>query len=56
MLLAARLKKAVGFRNIAMHNYEAIDWFIVHSIVTHHLKDFVDFARVANDKLLSPRL
>ena len=55
LLLAASLKKAVGFRNIAMHNYDAIDWCIVHSIVTHHLKDFVDFARVVNNKLLSPR-
>ncbi|QFY88702.1 DUF86 domain-containing protein [Magnetovirga frankeli] len=43
--LAARLKKAVGFRNIAMHNYDAIDWRIVHSIVQHNLQDFSNFAR-----------
>ncbi|MBL8390905.1 MAG: DUF86 domain-containing protein, partial [Candidatus Accumulibacter sp.] len=30
--LASRMKKAVGFRNIAIHNYEAIDWHMVHSI------------------------
>jgi uncharacterized protein YutE (UPF0331/DUF86 family) len=42
--LAKRMKKAVGFRNIAVHNYEAIDWRIVHSICRHHLDDFRDFA------------
>jgi uncharacterized protein YutE (UPF0331/DUF86 family) len=35
--LANRLKKAVGFRNIAVHNYENINWSIVHSIALKHL-------------------
>ncbi len=43
--LANRLKKAVGFRNIAVHNYEAINWEIVHSIAKHHLADFSEFAK-----------
>jgi uncharacterized protein YutE (UPF0331/DUF86 family) len=43
--LALRMKKAVGFRNIAVHNYEAINWQIVHAIATRHLNDFKDFAR-----------
>lgn len=30
--LAQRMRKAVGFRNIAVHNYQAVDWAIVHSI------------------------
>jgi uncharacterized protein YutE (UPF0331/DUF86 family) len=38
--LARRLKKAVGFRNIAVHNYSTIDWAIVHAIATRHLGDF----------------
>jgi uncharacterized protein YutE (UPF0331/DUF86 family) len=42
--LATRMKKAVGFRNIAVHNYEAIDWEIVHALVTHNLDDFQQFA------------
>ncbi len=42
--LASRMKKAVGFRNIAIHNYEAIDWHIVHSICQRNLDDFRDFA------------
>jgi uncharacterized protein YutE (UPF0331/DUF86 family) len=44
--LASNLKKAVGFRNIAVHSYENINWEIVHSIVKHHLADFSEFAKV----------
>ena len=44
--LASSLKKAVGFRNIAVHNYESINWSIVHSIVKYHLADFSEFARI----------
>ena len=43
--LALRMKNAVGFRNITVHNYEAINWQIVHAIATRHLGDFTDFAR-----------
>jgi len=43
--LAAQLKKSVGFRNIAVHNYDAINWDIVHSIVDLHLKDFLKFTK-----------
>jgi len=46
--LALRMRKAVGFRNIAVHNYEAIDWAIVHAICTTRLGDFVDFARAVD--------
>lgn len=44
--LAINLKKAVGFRNIAVHNYESINWEIVHGIVKHHLSDFAEFAKL----------
>ena len=44
--LAGQLKKAVGFRNVAVHNYEEIDWAIVHAIARHHLIDFTEFAKV----------
>lgn len=49
--LARKLKGAVGFRNIAIHNYENIDWVIVHSIAHDHRDDFVEFA-----KAIVPRL
>lgn len=42
--IAQRMKKAVGFRNIAIHNYETIDWQIVHAIATRNLNDFSEFA------------
>ena len=42
--LARRMKNAVGFRNIAVHNYEAINWFVVHAIATRHPDDFRAFA------------
>lgn len=49
--LASSLKKAVGFRNIAVHNYESINWNIVHSIVKYHLADFSEFAKVVAMRL-----
>jgi len=42
--VAERMRKAVGFRNIAVHNYEAINWEVVMAIVQQHLGDFDDFA------------
>lgn len=49
--LASSLKKAVGFRNIAVHSYESINWEIVHSIVKYHLADFSEFAKVVAMRL-----
>ncbi|MDD2800517.1 MAG: DUF86 domain-containing protein [Methylobacter sp.] len=43
--LATKLKKSVGFRNIAVHSYESINWEIVHSIVKYHLGEFSEFAK-----------
>lgn len=44
--LSDRMKKTVGFRNITIHEYEKIDWLIVFKIITEHLHDFSDYARV----------
>ncbi len=49
--LAGQLKKAVGFRNIAVHNYEEIDWAIVHAIARNQIGDFTEFARVISSRL-----
>jgi uncharacterized protein YutE (UPF0331/DUF86 family) len=43
--LADRMKKAVGFRNLAVHNYDSINWSIVFAIATAHLEDFEEFAK-----------
>lgn len=37
--LADRLRRMVGFRNLAIHEYQAVDPEIVESIVEHHLDD-----------------
>ncbi len=49
--LAQQLKKAVGFRNIAVHHYEEIDWAIVHRIALDHLSDFSEFAKIVAARL-----
>ena len=41
---ALDLSHAVGFRNIAVHQYENIDCNIVLSIINNHLEDFKVFA------------
>lgn len=43
--LAASMRGAVGFRNVAVHNYRAVDWDIVHAITHEGLEDFRGFAR-----------
>lgn len=35
---------AVGFRNVAVHNYDRVDWAIVFAISTRYLDDFREFA------------
>ena len=42
--LADRLRRMVGFRNIAVHDYETLDPNIVEAIVTRHLDDLRTFA------------
>lgn len=39
------MRKAVGFRNVAVHNYDAISWAIVYAISQRHLDDFRRFAQ-----------
>jgi len=43
--LMERMKKSVGFRNIAVHEYRSISWEIVYSIVSENLKEFQEYAR-----------
>ncbi|MGB5145683.1 MAG: DUF86 domain-containing protein [Porticoccaceae bacterium] len=39
-----RLRAAVGFRNIVVHRYQAIDWTIVHALTHTGVEDFRAFA------------
>jgi uncharacterized protein YutE (UPF0331/DUF86 family) len=44
--LADRLRKMVGFRNVAVHDYQRLSLDIVRQIVAKHLDDFLAFTRV----------
>ena len=41
--ISAKMQKMVGFRNIAVRDYQAIDPTILKSILSLHLKDFEEF-------------
>lgn len=41
--LAEKLRNAVGFRNISVHEYQDIDWALVFDIIHNHLSTFSQF-------------
>lgn len=41
--ITKRLKAMVGFRNIAIHNYQKLDLEIVQEVIENHLEDFEIF-------------
>lgn len=42
---AAQMKRMVGFRNLAVHDYQALQLPITLNIIQHHLDDFLSFSR-----------
>ena len=42
--LASRLAKTVGFRNIAVHEYNTLDMNILYSIITKEIGLFYEFS------------
>ena len=44
--LAVALKRMVAFRNIAVHDYQALLLPILVSVITGHLDEFLDFTQV----------
>jgi uncharacterized protein YutE (UPF0331/DUF86 family) len=40
-----QMKKAIGFRNIAVHSYQAVNWEIVYAACHSALVDFRQFAQ-----------
>jgi uncharacterized protein YutE (UPF0331/DUF86 family) len=44
--ISERLKAMLGFRNIAIHNYQKLNIKIIQAIIEKHLKDLVDFAEI----------
>lgn len=51
LTLAGVLQRMVGFRNIAVHDYQALQLPITVAIITTHLDDFLALARA----LMRPR-
>jgi uncharacterized protein YutE (UPF0331/DUF86 family) len=45
--LAERLQRMVGFRNVAVHDYRALNLDIVAEIIRKHLDDLAEFGRMA---------
>src|SRR5690625_5001352 len=43
---AKALMNMVGFRNIAIHDYQKIDLDILQAIIEKHLSDFTDYTKV----------
>jgi uncharacterized protein YutE (UPF0331/DUF86 family) len=41
--LGAAMKRMVGFRNVAVHEYARLNLDIVKAVITHHLDSFLRF-------------
>jgi len=42
---ADKMRHMVGFRNVAVHDYQALQLPITLNILNHHLDDFLEFSR-----------
>ncbi len=42
---AKKLQQMVGFRNIAVHDYQQLNLKIIINIIDNHLQDFSDFSK-----------
>ncbi len=47
--LAQSLKRMVGFRNVAVHNYQDLNIAVVRAILHNHADDLLAFARIGLD-------
>lgn len=45
-LLSKKMKSMVGFRNIAIHDYQELSLSIINEIIKKHLNDFTEFTSV----------
>ena len=43
--IADKMKRSVGYRNVAVHNYDDIDLSITYDIAHKHLSDFKEFIK-----------
>lgn len=52
--LADALRAAIGFRNVLVHGYTAVDLNIVRDVLAHHLDDVTNFVSVIRARLDEP--
>ena len=43
--MAKKMKGMLGFRNVAIHEYQELNLKVVQDIIEHHLQDIQEFAR-----------
>jgi len=43
-----KLKNMIGFRNIAVHNYQKLNLDILQKVIENHLEDFEEFIYIIN--------
>ena len=53
--LAESMKRMIGFRNVAVHEYQALQLPITLNIITNHLDGFADFSQCMLHKDASSR-
>lgn len=52
--LIPTLRAAVGFRNVLVHGYTAVDVAVVKDVLAHHLQDLTAFVGAIRDRLELP--
>lgn len=52
--LAATMRRMVGFRNVVVHGYTAVDPAILRDVLEHHLGDLVEFVDSARRRFAAP--
>lgn len=44
--LCSKMKSMIGFRNIAVHDYQSVDLDVVKQIIENHIQDLKEFSLV----------
>lgn len=52
--LADRMRRAMGFRNVAVHTYEAVNPRVLDAVATHHVEELRHFAAVMVARYAKP--
>ena len=53
LTLASNLKRMVGFRNLAVHDYQNLNLEVIHYIIKERLKDLLEFSKTCLQLTLS---